>query len=249
MPDIDPSKLPAHVAVIMDGNGRWAEARGLSRVEGHREGAGSVRAVTRTSRELNIRWLSLYAFSEENWQRPRSEVRALMNLLLEYLDGEREEMLENGIRLKTIGQLDRLPGKVRRKIAEVEAGTAHGKDMTVMLCLSYGGRSELVAAARALCRDAIKERLKPSKITEDMLSSYLYTAGVPDPDLLIRTSGEMRISNFLLWQMAYTEFYFTPVLWPDFREEQYLAALTEYQDRERRFGRTGGQLAEDGGLP
>jgi undecaprenyl diphosphate synthase len=247
MINLDPARLPSHVAVIMDGNGRWAERRGLPRVEGHRAGADSVRAVVEATRELSIPWLTLYAFSEENWQRPRSEVKALMDLLIDYLRGERPNMLENGIRLQTLGETDRLPGSVRKELAACQKATAAGRDMTVCLALSYAGRTEIVRAARALaelCRD---KKMKPRDIGPDQFAARLYTAGVPDPDFLIRTSGEMRISNFLLWQLAYAEFYFTPTLWPDFRKTELHIALNEYQGRQRRFGLTAAQIEAEKG--
>jgi len=242
MEQLDPHKLPRHVAVIMDGNGRWAKKKGLDRIAGHRKGVESVRDVVRTSRELGIKWLTLYAFSEENWKRPKYEVKALMSLLNRYLKAELNEMLDNGIRLACIGQTEKLPPDVQRTLWQIIEKTAHNKEMTLTLALSYGGRQEIVEAAKNMLRDIEKNRLHVKQITEERLSKYLYTSDIPDPDLLIRTSGEYRISNFLLWQIAYTEIYITPTLWPDFHKERYLEALLDYQKRERRFGSTGEQI-------
>lgn len=236
MERLDPDRLPRHVAVIMDGNGRWAKRRGLDRIAGHRKGTEAVRDVVRTSRELGIKWLTLYAFSEENWKRPRYEVKALMDLLNRYLKSELKEMVDNGIRLNCIGQTEKLPPEVQRTLWQTVEKTAHNEDMMLTLALSYGGRQEIVRAVKGMLNDVKNGGLHPNRITEDRLSQYLYTADIPDPDLLIRTSGECRISNFLLWQIAYTEIFITPTLWPDFRKERYLEALLDYQKRERRFG-------------
>jgi undecaprenyl diphosphate synthase len=229
--------LPRHVAIIMDGNGRWAEARGLPRVAGHREGSEAVRAVTRAARRVGVPALTLYAFSSENWGRPDEEVGALMQLLAEYLDSERGEMMENGIRLNAIGDLERLPAFVRDRLAAARAETAANAGMALTLALSYGGRQEIVAAARAAAR------AKGPALEAEDLEASLWTAGLPELDLLVRTSGERRISNFLLWQAAYAELVFTDVLWPDFRDAELFAAIVDYQTRERRFGLTGAQLA------
>ena len=231
-------KLPRHVGVIMDGNGRWAEARALPRVAGHREGAEAVRAITRAARRIGIEALTLYAFSSENWGRPEPEVGALMHLLAEFLEAERGEMMANAIRLNAIGDLERLPAGVREKLASVRAETAANRGMTLTLALSYGGRQELVQAARRAAA------AKGAALEEADLEAGLWTAGLPGLDLLVRTSGERRISNFLLWQCAYAELVFTDVLWPDFRDGELLACLAEYQGRERRFGMTGAQLAD-----
>jgi undecaprenyl diphosphate synthase len=230
-------RLPRHIAIIMDGNGRWAEARGLPRVAGHREGSESVRAVTRAARRVGVGALTLYAFSAENWGRPEEEVDALMELLAEFLESERGEMMANGIRLNAIGDLDRLPGVVRDRLASVRAETAANGGMVLTLALSYGGRQEVVAAARAAAR------AKGAALDADDLERALWTADLPELDLLIRTSGERRISNFLLWQAAYAELHFTDVLWPDFRDAELFTAIADYQTRERRFGLTGAQLA------
>jgi undecaprenyl diphosphate synthase len=229
--------LPRHVAVIMDGNGRWAEGRGLPRVVGHREGSQSVRAVTRTARRIGVEALTLYAFSAENWARPDEEVGALMHLLAEFLDSERAEMMENGIRLHAIGELERLPGFVREKLAGVREETASNRGMVLTLALSYGGRQELVHAARRAAA------AKGAALEAEDLEDALFTAGLPELDLLVRTSGERRISNFLLWQCAYAELFFSEVLWPDFRDRELLLAIEDYQRRERRFGLTGAQTA------
>ncbi len=243
MPTIDYRTLPAHVAVIMDGNGRWAKKKALNRVRGHEAGAESVREIVRTSREIGIKWLTLYAFSEENWRRPAHEIQALMRLLKRFLNSELQEMLQNGIRLNTIGRTARLPEDVRDVLSKVIRETAHNRDMVLTLALSYGGRQEILDAVKGLTETLLRGELDPGAITEEVFSNSLYTSEMPDPDLLIRTSGEMRISNFLLWQIAYAELYVTPTLWPDFRKEEYLAALEDYQRRERRFGATGDQVA------
>ena len=242
MEQLNPLKLPRHVAIIMDGNGRWAKKRGLTRIVGHRKGIESVRDIVRTSRELGIKWLTLYAFSEENWIRPKYEINALMKLLTRYLKIELKEMLDNGIRLLSIGQTEKLPPEVQGTLWRTIEKTAHNKEMTLILALSYGGRQEIVWAVKNMLKDIEKGILNVKQITEERLSNYLYTSNIPDPDLIIRTSGEYRISNFLLWQIAYTEIFTTPTLWPDFHRERYLEALLDYQKRERRFGSTGKQI-------
>ncbi len=236
MPDIDPQRLPKHVAIIMDGNGRWARKRALNRIRGHEEGAESVREIVRTSREIGISWLTLYAFSEENWKRPKHEVQALMRLLKRFLKSELNEMLENGIRFQTIGRTSKLPQDVRELLSETANKTSTNKDMVLTLALSYGGRQEIFDAIYKISKGIESGAMTSGEITEQSIVDSLYTAGMPDPDLLVRTSGENRISNFLLWQIAYTEFYITPTLWPDFRKEEYLLAIEEFQKRERRFG-------------
>jgi len=237
-PTPDPQRLPRHVAIIMDGNGRWAQQRGLSRIAGHRRGKDSVRAVVETARRLGgIEYLSLFAFSTENWARPRREVDALMGLLRRYLRTELGKMMKNEIRLLTVGDTTRLPPALQRNLQETVDATKENRRMTVVLAVSYGGREEIVHAARALARQARDGQLDPERIDEATFDAHLHTAGIPDPDLLIRTSGEMRISNFYLWQSAYSEIYVTDTLWPDFREAQFLEALVRYQQRERRFGR------------
>ncbi len=239
---LDPRRLPRHVAIIMDGNGRWAKHRGLRRVRGHVAGAESVRVVVRLARKLGLEYLTLYTFSEENWQRPTMEIRALMNLLLRYLRQELAEMRDNNIALRAIGDLRRLPENVQRELARTEEATREGARMTLLLALSYGSRSEIVQAAQLLAEDLLAGRLRPTDIDLESFASRLHTAGIPDPDLLIRTSGEYRLSNFLLWQSAYTELYFTDTLWPDFREDEFIKALLEYQQRDRRFGLTQEQV-------
>jgi undecaprenyl diphosphate synthase len=241
---LDKARLPQHVAIIMDGNGRWAKLRGKSRIEGHRRGKTSVRAIVEMSRKIGIRYLSLYAFSTENWFRPHDEVDALMGLLEQYLAGERAKMMRYGIRLVTIGNRSRLPASVKAALEETIALTRDNQRMTVILALSYSGRDEIVRMAKRLAHDALERRLDPDDIDEGTVAAYLDSAEVPDPDLLIRTSGEMRISNFYLWQIAYSELYVTPTLWPDFRQTEYLEALLAYQRRRRRFGRTDEQLGE-----
>jgi undecaprenyl diphosphate synthase len=242
---LDRSNLPRHVAIIMDGNGRWAQRRGLRRVRGHLAGVESVRVITRLARKLGISYLTLFAFSEENWQRPNIEIRVLMALLRRYLHRELPEMQENQIALKAIGDLSRLPREVQQDLSQTIATTAQpGTQMVLSLALSYGGRKEIVQAAQALAREVQAGRLRPEDIDAALFSRYLYTAAMPDPDLLIRTSGESRLSNFLLWQSAYTELYLTETLWPDFREEDFIKALAAYQQRERRYGLTQEQIEE-----
>lgn len=236
---IDPEKIPKHVAIIMDGNGRWARQKAMNRVLGHEEGTESVRVVVRTSREIGIKWLTLYAFSEENWKRPKYEINALMGILKRFLKSELQEMQENGIRFVTIGRHNRLPEDVRGLIEETTAKTAVNTGMTLALALSYGGRQEISDAVQKIARRVLSGDINPSDIDDTFISDFLYTAGMPDPDLLIRTSGEYRVSNFLLWQIAYTEIYITPTLWPDFRKDEYLQAIDDYQKRERRFGASG----------
>ena len=241
---LDPQKIPRHVAIIMDGNGRWAQRRGWFRVRGHVAGMESVRVVTRLARNLGISYLTLFAFSEENWQRPAMEIRVLMALMRSYLRRELAEMRDNQIALKAIGNLSQLPERVRRELAETIAATAAGAQMDLTLALSYGGRSEIVHAVQSLAREVAAGRLKPEDIDAAGFARSLYTADMPDPDLIIRTSGEYRLSNFLLWQAAYTELYVTETLWPDFREDDFLKALTTYQQRQRRFGLTQEQIED-----
>jgi undecaprenyl diphosphate synthase len=245
MPKIDPQSLPKHVAIIMDGNGRWARKRALNRIRGHEEGAESVRDIVRTSREMGISWLTLYAFSEENWKRPKREVQALMRLLKRFLKTELEEMLENGIRLQAIGRTGKLPPDVQKILFEIIDKTSQNKDMTLTLALSYGGRQEIFDTLQNISKRIESGGITSADITEELIAECLYTAAMPDPDLLIRTSGEYRVSNFLLWQIAYAEIYVTPTLWPDFRKNEYLKAIREYQRRERRFGATADQLSKE----
>lgn len=236
---LDPEKLPIHVAAIMDGNGRWAKKRALNRVKGHEEGTKSVRVIVRTSRNLGIKYLTLYAFSEENWKRPKHEIAALMGILKRFLKSELSEMLENGIRLMAIGDIDKLPDDARKILDSTIEKTSVNKEMTLTLALSYGSRQEISRAVKKIASRVREGDIELDDITDDIINENLYTAGIPEPDLLIRTSGEYRISNFLLWQIAYSEIYITPTLWPDFREEEYIRALADFQKRERRFGATG----------
>ena len=236
--------LPGHLAIIMDGNGRWAKRQGLPRIAGHRAGIQSVREVVTACRELGIQALTMYAFSAENWQRPEGEVSTLMHLLEEYLQRELETMMNNEIRFKTIGRIDRLPTSVGDWIRKVEEKTASNKEMILTIALSYSGRMEMLDAVQRFLKDYDRKLITPGDLSEELFSSYLATDGLPDPDLLIRTSGEMRISNFLLWQLAYTELYFTKTLWPDFRRRDLLLALWDYHQRERRFGLAGEQIRE-----
>ncbi len=235
---IDPRKVPKHIAIIMDGNGRWAKARGQSRIEGHRAGAETIKVITRVAGEIGVKHLTLYAFSVENWSRPKAEVSALMSLLRIFLKKELPSLMKNEIRLRSIGRIGDLPAAAQRALRETEEATAKNGKLFVTLALNYGGRTEIVDAARALARECAAGTLKPEKITEELFGSRLYAAEhrTPDPELLIRTSGEMRVSNFLLWQISYAEFYVTKTLWPDFRENDLYEAIREYQRRERRFG-------------
>jgi len=245
MVEIDKERLPRHVAIIMDGNGRWATQRGLTRITGHRRGKQSVQEIVETARRLGIEYLSLYAFSTENWQRPRDEVAALMRFLRHFLAAELKKMMKNGIRLLAIGNLRKLPREVQTALRQTIEDTRHNTGMTVILAVSYGGREEITEAVRAIARRVRREDIDPEDVDQALVASHLGTAGVPDPDLLIRTSGEMRISNFLLWQIAYTEIYVTDTLWPDFREREFLDAVAHFQRRERRFGRTGEQAERE----
>ena len=242
MEEIDNEKLPKHIAIIMDGNGRWAKKKLLNRISGHMKGVDAVREVVTACRELGIKILTLYAFSIENWRRPKEEVKALMGLLNDYLLKERGEMIKNNIRLSAIGRLEDLPPAVQETLQETMKLTKHCDGMTLNLALSYGGRSEILHAVQRVLSDFEKKAIKPEEIDQERFSQYLWTWGLPDPDLLIRTSGEFRISNFLLWQIAYTELYVTETLWPDFNRDELLKAIADYQSRERRFGLTSEQL-------
>ncbi len=235
--DLDKTRLPTHVAVIMDGNGRWAKKHLLSRIKGHEKGAEAVRAIVRACREIGIAHLTLYAFSTENWQRPKSEVDALMALLIKFLKSEQNELAENDIRVHVIGQMERLPVKVQQALRETIDLTHKNSALQLNLALSYGSRAEIVRMARKLARKSKRGQLDPDAISEDIVAKHLYTKDIPDPDLLIRTSGEMRISNFLLWQIAYAEIYVTPTYWPDFGKDEFYEILRHYQQRERRYGR------------
>jgi undecaprenyl diphosphate synthase len=245
-PALDPTKLPRHVAIIMDGNGRWAQRRGLPRVEGHRRGAVAVRDVVRAAREVGLRALTLYAFSSQNWQRPPEEVGTLMQLLRDYVIDERDEIMENDIRLIAIGDIDRLPDFVKAPLDALMAESAGNRSMTLTLALSYGGRESLVSAARELAGEVARGALRPEDITEAHLGGALQTSGLPQLDLLVRTSGEERLSNFLLWEAAYAELYFTDTYWPDFGKDELYRALESFRRRERRFGRTREQIRSAG---
>ncbi|HET6617710.1 MAG TPA: isoprenyl transferase [Gemmatimonadota bacterium] len=229
--------LPRHVAVIMDGNGRWAERRGQPRIFGHRAGMKSVRAVIEAAGDLGIEALTLYAFSKENWRRPPTEVQALMGLLRRYMKSEREELIRRGARIEAIGDLEQLEGPAREELDRLIEATAHCDRLRVTLALSYGGRAEIVEAARRIARATLAGELDPADLDEILFARFLYSPHLPDPDLLVRTSGEMRISGFLLWQIAYAELYVTETLWPDFDRAAFFEAIEEYQSRERRFGR------------
>lgn len=242
MDRLDKTNLPRHIAIIMDGNGRWAQNHSLGRIAGHRKGAESVRSVVESCRRIGIPFLTLYAFSSENWSRPETEVKALMTLLEKYLKTEARVMMKNNIRLLTIGDTEALPSKVRAVLEDTIRQTAANAAMTLILALNYGSQDEILGAVRRLVDEARRGSVEAADITQERFSNYLHTKGIPDPDLLIRTSGEFRLSNFLMWQMAYTEFYFTDTLWPDFREEQLIEAILEYQRRERRFGKTSDQV-------
>lgn len=232
-----------HIGIIMDGNGRWAELRGLSRVEGHRQGSHSVRDIVRASRELGLEALTLYAFSAQNWNRPVEEVLGLMQLLADFLDEQRPEIMNNGIRLQAIGELDKLPSFVQDKLFSLIKDSAHHTSMTLCLALSYGGRESLVHAAQRLCERVQRGELQPSQINEKLLTEALETNTLPPLDLVIRTSGEERLSNFLLWESAYAELYFTKTLWPDFNRQDLSLAIENYAQRERRYGLASSQLS------
>ena len=229
----------------MDGNGRWAKKRSLNRIRGHREGAESVRDIVRACREIGIEVLTLYAFSTENWRRPQKEISALMKLLKDFLKSELTEMMENDIRLNGLGDIERFPEDVLKVLKQVMGETQENRGMRLNLALSYGGRDEIVKATQKIAAEVKAGQLQPEEITEDLFANYLYTRGMPEPDLLIRTSGEMRISNFLLWQIAYAEIFVTPTLWPDFRRKELIQILLDYEKRERRFGATGEQIKKE----
>ena len=245
MSETESRSLPRHVGIIMDGNGRWAQRQGLARLEGHRVGADSVRDITRAAREIGIEALTLYAFSSQNWQRPASEVAGLMQLLRDYLIGERGEILDNAIRLEAIGDVERLPPIAKDPLDELRAASAANRGMTLTLALSYGGRESIARAVRAAVRDAVAGRLSPEAIDAERFGAYLPTRALPPLDLLIRTSGEQRISNFMLWEIAYAELIFVDVLWPEFRRQHLFECLDRYAARERRFGLLSAQLDSD----
>jgi undecaprenyl diphosphate synthase len=242
---IDINRLPVHVAVIMDGNGRWAHRRGQPRIFGHHQGVKAVRKIVEAAAELGIKYLTLYAFSTENWNRPDDEVSALMDIMVESLNNETETMLKNNISIKVIGDLDRLSDKVRERLQETIKVTRGGSRMKLVVALSYSSRWEISEACRKIARSVKAGRLNPEDITEQTVNDNLETSDIPEPELMIRTSGEKRISNFLLWQLAYTELYFTEKLWPDFGKEDFYKAVADFQKRERRYGRTSEQIAEN----
>jgi undecaprenyl diphosphate synthase len=239
---IDLTRLPQHIAVIMDGNGRWAKEQGKNRIFGHTNGVNAVRETSEACAELGIKHLTMYAFSAENWSRPQIEVSALMTLLLKTINGELKTLMKNDIRLGAIGDIDALPKSVAKELREAIDKTSGGKRMELILALSYGGKNEILRAIKQIALQVQKNEIGLHEITEDLISDNLYTAGRPDPELLIRTSGEMRVSNFLLWQLAYAEFYFTDKFWPDFNKEELYKAIIDYQSRERRFGKTSEQI-------
>ena len=237
---IDKTRIPQHVAIIMDGNGRWAKQRGEERTYGHRAGAETVQKITEDAARLGIKYLTLYTFSTENWNRPQDEIAALMNLLLESI--EEETLMKNNIRFNVIGDFKKLPVEVQKSLTSCIKRTSKNSGMYMVLALSYSSRWEITEAVKRLAREAVEKKINPDDITEAVVSDYLTTKGIPDPDLLIRTGGEQRVSNFLLWQLSYAEFFFTDVFWPDFREEELYEAILYYQQRERRFGKTSEQL-------
>ncbi len=237
------NKLPSHLAVIMDGNGRWAKSKGKFRVFGHKNGVKSVREITEGCAELGIKYLTLYAFSTENWNRPKTEVSALMNLLVDTIGKELKTLTENNIKLKTIGDISKLPDNTRNALLDCIENTKDNTRMTLILALNYSSRWELVEATKSIAQKVNDGELSPENIDENTVNAHLSTAGIPDPELMIRTSGELRISNYLLWQLAYSELYFTDVMWPDFSKEHLYEALIDFQKRERRFGQTSDQIS------
>jgi len=239
---INPAKIPVHIAVIMDGNGRWAKAKGNKRIFGHANAVTAVKETIEGCAEIGVKYLTLYAFSTENWSRPEEEVKALMNLLVDTIRQEKENLVKNNIRLKIIGDIEKLPPHVRTSVEEAMEATENGKRLCLIVALSYSGRWELVQAFRKMVEEITGGTLHPRQIDETTVAQYLQTSRIPDPELLIRTSGEYRISNFLLWQCAYTELYFTSILWPDFRKEHLFEAIIDFQKRERRFGKTSEQI-------
>ena len=242
--NIDPKRLPRHVAIIMDGNGRWARARGLDRSEGHVEGVNTVRKITEAASEIGIKYLTLYTFSTENWNRPQEEVDALMNLIVIAIERETADLIKNNVRLTMIGDFGRMPDFARRRLSKCMDDTAHCTGLTLVLALSYSSRWEITEAVRNIAAKVQAESLDPDDITDDTISRNLSTADMPDPDLLIRTGGDFRVSNFLLWQIAYSEIYVTSTYWPDFTKDDFLDALEQFQSRERRFGLTSDQVQQ-----
>ncbi len=239
---LDKNNIPKHIAIIMDGNGRWAQKKGAMRIFGHRNALTAVRESIEIAAEIGVKYLTLYAFSTENWSRPQDEINALMELLINAITDEVPTMMKNNIRLLSIGDIDSLPASAYKKLEEAKVETQGNTRMSVVLALSYSGRWELEKAVQQIVKKVVDEELKNENINQQVIADHLDTKGIPDPELLIRTSGELRISNFLLWQLAYTELYFTDLLWPDFRREHLLEAVMDYQKRERRFGKTGAQI-------
>jgi undecaprenyl diphosphate synthase len=242
--NINTEKLPTHIAIIMDGNGRWAQQRGLDRVFGHQQGVNSLREIIEASAELGIKYLTCYAFSTENWSRPDDEVMALMGIMVQSLNNETDTLIKNNIRLKIIGDIERLTNNVRNRLEKTLELTSKCTGLNLVVGLSYSSRWEITDAVRKMAYDVYRGVLIPDTIDEELISGYLSTRNIPDPELMIRTSGEMRISNFLLWQLAYTELYFTDILWPDFGKEDLYKAIADFQTRERRFGKTSEQILE-----
>lgn len=234
---IDKTRLPEHIAIIMDGNGRWAKERGYDRIFGHQNGVTSVREITETAAEIGIKYLTLYAFSTENWSRPQKEVDALMELLIDTIEKETPTLNKNNVRLMAIGDLSRLPGNAGEKLQRCIAQTSQNTGLTLVLALSYSSRWEITNALKNICKEVVAGKYTPDDINDELISNHLTTKSIPDPDLLIRTSGEERVSNFLLWQIAYTELYFTKTHWPAFRKENLYEAICEFQQRDRRFGK------------
>lgn len=242
---LDKNKIPKHVAIIMDGNGRWAKQKGEMRIFGHTNGVESVRESLTAAAEIGVKYLTLYAFSTENWNRPKEEVAALMDLLVKAIYDEVEELNEKGVRLETIGNTSILPVSCREALSKAKERTKDNNRITLILALSYSSRWEIAQAVKTMAEESISGKLDVETINEDLISSYLSTSNFPDPELLIRTSGENRVSNFLMWQLAYTELYFTETLWPDFKKEHFFKAIKDYQDRERRFGKTSEQIVNE----
>ncbi|MDE7387995.1 MAG: isoprenyl transferase [Muribaculaceae bacterium] len=240
--DIDPGRVPTHVAVIMDGNGRWAKARGLDRSEGHIEGVNTVRKITEIASEAGVKYLTLYTFSTENWNRPQAEVDALMTLVGVAITRETPDLIRNNVRLTIMGDLDRMPQAPLDMLRQCMSDTAHCTGLVLNLAISYSSRWEITAAARAIAREVAAGRLTPDEVTDEVMAAHMASPSIPDPDLLVRTGGDYRISNYLLWQIAYSELYFTDLYWPDFGKEDFLEAIRAYQHRQRRFGRTGDQV-------
>ncbi len=245
---LNPELMPAHVALIMDGNGRWAQKRLMNRVRGHEQGSRTVREIVGAAGELGIKVLTLYAFSTENWGRPKAEVGALMLLLKKFMKAERQQLMEKDVRLKILGQVDKLPGDVRTEAMETIRLTRNNTTMTLNLALSYGGRQDITQAVQQLAAKAAAGDIKPEEISEEMIADHLYTRGMPDPDLIIRTSGEFRLSNFLMWQAAYAEIFITQTLWPDFSRAEFIDILKKFQERDRRFGKVECNTSNDGSL-